>query len=792
MHALTILLLALLGLPLTIGGGWLLSLGGSPFYLFSGLVVLVVAVGLLARKRWATPLYAVWLLVLLAWSLWEAGLYWWPLATRLGLPVIIGVLMAVPAARRRAPGEGPSSAGWPVLAASLLTAVVALVGIPRHLHEIEGTLPMDVVNASPKLGDSPLAEGDWMAYGRTQHGQRFTPLKQITPDNVANLDVAWQIRTGDMRGPGDVGETTYQATPLKINDTLYLCTPHSLAIALDADTGKERWRFDPKSGLESQRQHQTCRGVSYHSTAAVAAAGADADLQATDKPASSPALCANRIFLPTSDAKLYALDAATGKPCADFGKDGALDLTHNMPFKQSGFYYSTSPPAVAGDRVIVAGAVNDNYAVNSPSGVIRAYDVHTGKLLWNWDSGNPAKTAAFDPNDPSQTYTASSPNSWSVASVDMELGMVYFPMGNRTPDQLGIYRNADEEKYATSVVALDLATGQVRWVQQFVHHDLWDMDSPAQPVLLDLDLAKGRTPAIVVPTKQGDVYELDRRDGSPVHAITERAAPQGTEIAGQTVAATQPTSALSFEPPQLRESDMWGASLIDQMMCRIAFKKLRYEGRYTPPSLQGSLVYPGNFGVFNWGSVAVDPQRQVMFGMPTYLAFVSTLVPQEQVRGQQINAGEQGLNANVGADYGVRMHPFLSPIGVPCQVPPWGTVAGADLRTGKIAYQYRNGTIRDLSPVPLPVRIGVPGIGGPLLTASGVAFLGAAVDNNFRAYDVASGKILWDVRIPAGGQATPMSYLNSQGEQMVVLVAGGHGSIGTKAGDYVVAYKLKK
>jgi len=788
MHALTILLLALLGLPLTIGGGWLLSLGGSPFYLFSGLVVLAVAVGMLARKRWATPLYAVWLLVLLAWSLWEAGLYWWPLATRLGLPVIIGVLMAVPAARRGATGEGRFGAGWPVLAASLLTAVVALVGIPRHLHEIEGTLPMDVVNADPKLGDGALAEGDWNAYGRTGHGQRFSPLKQITPDNVANLDVAWQIQTGDVRGPQDVTETTYQATPLKINDTLYLCTPHSLAIALDADTGKERWRFDPKAGMESQRQHQTCRGVSFHASTALTATAAAAPAQA----AAGTATCSNRIFLPSSDAKLHALDAATGKPCADFGSNGAIDLTHNMPFKQGGYYYATSPPLVAGDTVIIAGAVNDNYAVNSPSGVIRAYDVRSGKLLWNWDSGNAAKTAPFDPNDPSQVYTASSPNSWSVASADLELGLAYFPMGNRTPDQLGMFRNADEEKYATSVVALDLATGQVRWVRQFVHHDLWDMDSPAQPVLLDLDLPKGRTPALVVPTKQGDVYVLDRRDGTPLQQVSERAAPQGTDIPGQTVAATQPVSALSFEPPALRESDMWGASLIDQMMCRIAFKKLRYEGRYTPPSLQGSLIYPGNFGVFNWGSVAVDPQRQVMFGMPTYLAFVSTLVPKAEIAGQQTNTGEQGLNENAGADYAVAMHPFLSPIGVPCQVPPWGTVAAADLRTGKIAYQYRNGTIRDLSPVPLPIRVGVPGIGGPLLTASGVAFLGAAVDNNFRAYDVASGKILWDVRIPAGGQATPMSYLNSQGEQMVVLVAGGHGSIGTKAGDYVVAYKLKK
>ena len=237
---------------------------------------------------------------------------------------------------------------------------------------------------------------------------------------------------------------------------------------------------------------------------------------------------------------------------------------------------------------------------------------------------------------------------------------------------------------------------------------------------------------------------------------------------------------------------MWGASLIDQMLCRIQFRQLRYDGRYTPPTLQGSIIYPGNFGTFNWGSVAVDPQRQVMFGMPTYLAFVSRLVPKNETGGRAMNKGEHGLNENKGADYAVEMTPFMSPIGVPCHVPPWGTIAAADLRTGKIAYQHRNGTIRDLSPIPLPIRIGVPGIGGPMLTSTGVAFMSAATDDNLRAYDLATGKVLWDVRIPAGGQATPMTYLNSQGEQMVVLVAGGHGSIGTKAGDYVVAYKLKK
>ncbi|MEG0717268.1 MAG: membrane-bound PQQ-dependent dehydrogenase, glucose/quinate/shikimate family [Comamonas sp.] len=791
MHALTLLLLAILGLPLTFGGSYLLALGGSPFYLFSGVVVLITAFGVLKRKRWATPVYAIWLLVLLAWSLWESGLHWWPLATRLGLPAIIGFIMAIPASRRSAAGAAPFAAGMPVLAASILSAVIAFIGIPFHLHETAGKLSMEVVNPDAKTGDTPAAEGDWTAYAGSHHGQRFSKLKQITPDNVNQLDVAWQIRTGDMKGPGDVGETTYQATPLKIGDSLYLCTPHSLAIALDADTGAEKWRFDPQAGMESNRQHQTCRGVAFYADAPATLAAATA--VAPTAAAASAAQCKHRIFLPSSNAKLYALDAETGKLCEDFGDKGAIDLTHNMPNKQPGYLNPTSPPVIAGDTLIIGASVNDNYAVESPSGVIRAYDVHSGKLLWNWDSGNPDATEPFDPANPNQVYKASSPNSWTVFSADTELGMVYVPMGNRVPDQLGQYRNADEEKYTAAIVALDLKTGKLRWYQQTVHHDLWDMDLGSQPVLLDLDLPKGRTPALVLPTKQGDVYVLDRRDGTPIHAVTERPAPQGTDVPGEHTVPTQPVSALSFEPPKLTESDMWGASLIDQMMCRIQFKKLRYEGRYTAPSLQGTLVYPGNFGTFNWGSVAVDPQRQVMFGMPTYLAFVSTLIPRDQLKGDTVmNLGEQGINANEGAGYAVKMHPFLSPMGVPCQTPPWGTVAAADLRTGKIAYQYRNGTIRDLSPIPLPIKVGVPGIGGPLMTASGVAFLGAAVDNNFRAYDVATGDVLWNARLPAGGQATPMTYLNSQGEQIVVLVAGGHGSIGTKAGDYVIAYKLKK
>jgi quinoprotein glucose dehydrogenase len=381
---------------------------------------------------------------------------------------------------------------------------------------------------------------------------------------------------------------------------------------------------------------------------------------------------------------------------------------------------------------------------------------------------------------------------WSTASADEALGLVYVPLGNQTPDQLGAGRSANVEKFSSSITALDLKTGQVRWVRQTVHHDLWDMDVPAQPSLIDLDTDDGVVPALVGPTKQGDVHVLDRRTGEPILPVTEVPAPAGA-IEGDFTAPTQPVSDLTFMPPPLKERDMWGITMFDQLACRIAFHRLRYEGRYTPPSLQGSLIYPGNFGVFNWGGVSVDPARQVMFAMPTYLAFISRLVPRAEVPPPGDEKGsEQGLNRNEGAPYAVILKPFLSPLGIPCQAPPWGYVAGVDLRTGKIVYRHRNGTVHDVTPLPLPLRVGVPGIGGPMITAGGVAFLGAAVDDYLRAYELTTGRQLWEARLPAGGQSTPMSYETSDGRQFVVIVAGGHGSIGTKPGDYVVAYALPK
>lgn len=762
-------LLAVLGLVLALGGVWLAALGGSWYYLLAGLGLVLAGALLIARRSAALWVYAALVAGSLAWAVWEVGFQWWELAPRGGLIVLLGLWLLTPWVMR-----GLDRARWRGAGAPLALSLVLALGVagyslttPAPL-ERSGSLP----TADAPAPDGGVPAGEWHAYGRTWLGQRYSPLDQITTANVDRLEVAWTYHTGDVRRPTDPLETTYEVTPLKVGDLLYLCTPHNLVIALDAETGAERWRFDPKVPDNINRQHLTCRGVSYH--------------EAQGAPPGEA--CARRVFMPTADARLIALDAGTGAPCQSFGENGKVHLWANMPNVKPGFYYSTSPPMVTRDLIIIGGAVNDNVSTTEPSGVVRAYDVRTGALVWNWDSGNPDAT---QPIAGDATYTANSPNMWSIASADEALGLVYLPMGNRPPDQWGATRDRPTERFSSSVVALDLGSGQVRWVFQTVHHDLWDYDVPAQPTLLDLTVKGQPVPALVQPTKQGEVFVLDRRTGEPTLPVEEVAVPQGA-VSRDVASPTQPVSALSFNPPPLTERDMWGATLLDQLACRIQFRRLKYEGRFTPPSLEGSIVYPGNFGVFNWGGVAVDPARQVLFATPAYLAFVSRLIPRENPTESLVSQGAPGLNENYGAPFAVELVPFLSPIGLPCQAPPWGYVAGADLRTGEIAWRHKNGTVEDLAPVPLPLEMGVPDLGGPIITAGGVAFMSGTLDYYVRAYDLTTGEELWEDRLPAGGQATPMTYRAPSGRQMVVVVAGGHGSLGTKAGDAIIAYALPR
>ncbi len=837
------LLTALLGLALLLGGVWLAFLGGSWFFILMGGLVLASALMLFNRRSAGLALYGLTVLLTLAWAIYEVGFDWWALSARGSLLVAFGVLLLMPpmvwSLHRNGTGRARYGTSSGVLLLSIMVAlVVAVYSMFQSPHDLAGSFP-DATMAATRSVDSSIPDGEWHSYGRTEAGQRYSPLDQITPANVDKLAVAWTYHTGDIRGPNDPGEATYEVTPLMIDGTVYICTPHSLVIALDAVSGKEKWRFDPqlKQTTRQTTQHLTCRGVSYYDGIAAAAtdaaaqpAGAAAtepeaqrlaasaaevtteaagvpqnvvtgqakpgapnpivDRKIVSAPAALDPTCVKRLFAPTSDGRLISLSAETGKICPGFGGDsGTINLWANMPNITPGSVYSTSPPVVTDKLVIVGGTVNDNVATTSPSGVIRAFDVNTGDLVWNFDAKNPDATA---PIANGETYTENAPNSWSVSSYDPKLGLIYLPMGNQSPDQYGAGRSTSVEKYSSSILALDVNTGKTAWVFQTVHHDLWDMDVPAQPSLVDLTIDGKDVPALVAPTKQGEIYVLNRRTGEPVLPVTEEPAPSGA-VKGDTTAPTQPVSTISFKPVPLQEKDMWGATPLDELACRIKFHTLNYEGRYTPPSEKGSIVYPGNFGAFNWGAVAVDPNRQVLFAMPVYLAFTSKLVPRPNTTDRVVTKpGEDVFNENFGAPYASKMGAFLSPVGLPCQAPPWGYVAGVDLTTGKTIYKHVNGTVRDLSPIPLPFKMGVPGIGGPIITKGGVAFLSGTLDNYVRGYDLQTGAELWRARLPAGGQATPSTYLGADGRQYLVVVAGGHGSTGTKAGDAIIAYALPK
>ncbi|RRW40783.1 glucose/quinate/shikimate family membrane-bound PQQ-dependent dehydrogenase [Pseudomonas luteola] len=789
------IVLVLISLAMLVGGVKLITVGGSFYYALAGAGIFITGILLVLAHRAALPLFALVLFASTLWALYEVGLDWWQLVPRLALWFVVGIVLLLPWIRRpMARKAGVSSVGaMPLTGAVVLAGAAAVASQFTNPHNIEGSLDRasaGTVNAAPTMPD-----GDWQSYGRTSFGDKYSPLNQITPENVNQLEVAWTYRTGDIPGPNDPQETTAENTPLKVNGKLYVCTPHSQVIALDPDSGKELWRFDPKLSTQSADSfkgwaHMTCRGVAYHDDAAYAQAEAQDNAQAASAPAEATPVsnsCPRRLFLPTADTRLIAINADTGKMCEDFGDKGSINLGANIGGFTAGGYYSTSPPSVTRDLVIIGGHVTDNASTDEPSGVIRAYDVHDGHLVWNWDSGNPEAT---EPIQPGQTYTRNSANVWSVMSVDEKLGLIYLPMGNQTPDQYGGMRTPEAEKYSAGVVALDVNTGKVRWNYQFTHHDLWDMDVGGQPTLMDIKTADGIKPGLIASTKQGSLYVLDRTNGQPIVPIHETPVPQGA-VEGDHTSPTQPMSELNMMPQTLKEADMWGVTPLDQMLCRITFKSHRYEGIYTPPSLQGSIVYPGNFGVFDWGGVAVDPIRQVMFLSPSYMAFTSKLVAREDVEGGPARKSEtEGVQPNKGAPYGVIMGALLSPMGLPCQSPPWGYVAAVDMTTNQVIWKHKNGTVRDSAPVPMPLPMGVPALGGAFMTSSGLAFLSGTLDQYLRAYDVRNGKQLWEGRLPAGGQTTPMTYTGKDGRQYILVYAGGHGSLGTRQGDYVIAFAL--
>ncbi len=626
----------------------------------------------------------------------------------------------------------------------------------------------------------PIA--DWPHYGGDTGGTRFSPLTQIDPGNVDRLEVAWTYHTGDVLESDELGlGTSFQNTPILVDDTLYLCSPRNKAIALDAETGEERWVFDAQIDTEGVML-LVCRGVSYWR-----------DPEA--KPASP---CAERVFMGTLDARMIALDAKTGRLCEAFGEGGEIDLSKGIGHRYPGEYAVTSPPLILGDRLVTGAMVLDNIRVDAPGGVVRAYDPRTGDLLWSWDPLPPGRThiEGIDESGETVRYQRGTTNAWSILSGDAERGLVFVPTGNTAPDYFGAQRDG-LDYYSSSIVALSLESGEPVWNFQTVHHDVWDYDVPAQPALFDFPGEQGPVPAVAQSTKLGHVFLLNRENGQPLFPVEERPVPRDG-VAGETLVPTQPfpTRPPPLHPATLTGDDAWGISPLDRWDCRNKIESLRYEGPFTPPSVEGWIGYPSYFGGGNWGSMAVDRERGLLITNTSRMASALRLIPRAEFLAKMKVVEERGeipplWEPQEGTPYAMTRDFLVSFLGLPCSPPPWGTLVAIDLATGEMRWEATLGTTEDLAPFSIALPLGVPNQGGPIVTASGLVFIAAAMDNYLRAFDVESGNELWKGRLPAGGQATPLTYRTRPGgKQFVVIAAGGHALMQTTSGDSVVAFSL--
>jgi quinoprotein glucose dehydrogenase len=619
---------------------------------------------------------------------------------------------------------------------------------------------------------------EWSAYGHDAGGTRYSPLTQVNRQNVNQLKVAWEYHTGAMEVKArSSGKAAFEATPLFVDGTLYLSTPYNRVIALDPETGKERWSYDPKVNLWTSYSEMTSRGVS---------TWVDAKLK-------SDAPNRRRIILATIDARLIALDATTGELCKDFGIDGQVDLTKDVRLTNRGDFQVTSPPAVIGDLLIVGSSMGDNRGVSVERGVVRAYDARTGKLQWTWD---PIPT---DPNDPAYktwkgdgAQRTGAANAWSIISADAERGLIFVPTSSPSPDFYGVERKGDN-RYANSVVAIRATTGKVVWHYQVVHHDLWDYDVAAQPMLINIKRDGRSIPAVAVATKMGHIFVLHRETGKPLFPIEERAVPK-SNVEGEETSPTQPfpIKPRPLVPAKLTPDDAWGITPADRDWCRERIKSLRSEGIFTPPSFGGTIMFPGNVGGTNWGGMAWDAKRNLLITATNRLPTVVKLIPREEVdklRNSDAGTRLQGEFGRMTDKYMMHRESLVAPSGIPCNAPPWGALTAIDLVTGEVKWESPLGSIPKLSMFPKYTEWGSLNLGGGITTASGLIFIAATMDTYFRAFDVETGKELWKAEMPASAQATPMTF-SKNGRQYVVICAGGHGKLGTKMGDSVVAYAL--
>jgi quinoprotein glucose dehydrogenase len=623
---------------------------------------------------------------------------------------------------------------------------------------------------------APRVATEWPSYGGDPGGSRFSASAALTPANVAGLEVAWTYHTRDLEGAeGRKSRAAFQNTPLLVDGTLFVCTPRNRVIALDPATGAERWRFDPEIPLDGRYANQmVCRGVA---TSVDAAA-----------PAGAP--CRRRLLTATHAARLFALDAATGARCPDFAGGAAVDLNPAAgPQRWRGEYQVTSPPTVIGDLVVVGSAISDNQHMDAPSGVVRAFDVRSGAQRWARDLAPEgfARTAA---NASAAGYALGTPNAWAPFAVDAERDLVFVPTGNPMLDYWRGDRHAMDE-YGSSVLAIRGRTGELVWHFQTVHHDVWDYDVPAQPLLATVVRDGAEVPVVVQTTKMGILFVLHRETGVPIFPIEERPVPQD----GVPDDALSPTQPFPVRPPPLvphtvGPDDAWGILGFDRWICRKRIEERRHGPIYTPPTTQGTVIVPGNAGGSNWGGIAAHPGRRIVVANVMNLPFLVRLVPRDEMPGvlERRDEGDE-IAPQDGAPYGLTRDTFLGPLGVPCTKPPWGTLAAVDLDRGEILWQRPFGTVADLVHLPIYWELGTPNLGGPIVTGGGLVFVGAAMDDFLRAFDLASGAELWRGRLPAGGQATPMGY-EVEGRPFVVIAAGGHERGGKPIGDSIVAFSL--
>ena len=621
--------------------------------------------------------------------------------------------------------------------------------------------------AAPRGQELPRGDVEWLANGRDPQGTRYAPIGDITPANVSGLTEIWRFRLAESN-PSNT-ERRFESTPLVIEGLLYLGTPTGRVVALDAASGAVRWQWEPAPAVDPRVRFgdYANRGVAYWVDSTLAA----------DAP------CRRRIIAPVIDARIAALDAATGAPCGGFGTNGVVSLRVGLrtPPYETAEYQITSPPAIVGSTIVTGSAIADNNRADAASGEVRGLDVRTGAVKWSWDPvPQDVRDRAHATWSGSVAHRSGGANAWSVIAADPARGLVFVPTSSPSPDYFGGGR-VGENRYANSIVALRASTGTVVWHFQTVHHDLWDYDNASPPLLTTIRRGGDDVPVVLQATKTGMLFVLHRETGVPVVPVEERPVPAST-VPGEIAARTQPFSAIVLSPHRFTASDAWGRSASDSAACRAQLAALRNEGIFTPPSLEGTLAVPSNIGGAHWGGVAVDPVRGLAVVPVNRIAAMVQLIPRDQFTPERRSEGARlGYETTDmrGTPYIMRRRLLIGPSGLPCTPPPWGTLVAIDLRTMTRRWEVPLGAMPPLGGggEAGPAEWGSVNLGGAIVTAGGVTFVAGSVDRSLRAYDTQSGRVLWRGSLPGSGRATPATY-RAAGRQYVAIAAGGGGPFG--------------